>query len=442
MTQTASAPAPAPRAPASSQQRTQARPQASAQRTRSARTPLPTPTLLRLVAVLAVVVAAVSGLVGWQAGRSQAGALDQVSTSADRLLAAQDVRNQVVAADAVVTNGFLVGGLEPASSREAYAAHIDAAAQGLGRLHFPSQKDTDRVATATASLATYVALVEQARTANRQGLPVGIGYLDQASAELRLRLLPELDALVASGADQAAADFNQVANAPWLLLLAFFGLGVLVAVHVWDSRRTHRMVNLGLAGACLAVLVVLTTGIAMAQVDASAQDVRTSSYRPTLALSQAVSQAYDAQSLESLTLIKHGSGAAYEAAFVTAAEEAQRQLARVAQLSDSGNWDNLEDRFNTWLTRHGDIRAKDDSGDWDGAVELALDDDATSARAAFDTFIATATGNTQNYRTDTTYGLKSARQKANNASWVALAAGLVAAPLAWWGLAQRREEYR
>jgi len=398
--------------------------------------------VLRLVAVLAVVVALVCGLVGWEAGRRQANALDQVSTSAERLLAAQEVRNQMVAADAVVTNGFLVGGLEPASSREEYARLIDGAAQGLGRLSFPDKDDTERVARATAALTNYVALVEQARSANRQGLPVGIGYLDQASAELRQTLLPELDALVESGADHAADDFDQVANAPWLLMLVLLGLGVLVTVQAWDSRRTHRIVNTGLAGASLALLVVLTTGVALIQVDGSAQDVRTGSYRSTLALSQAVSQAYDAQALESLTLIKQGSGGGYELAFATATVEVERQLTRVSDLNASTGSYGLADQFEAWLVNHRQIREKDDAGDWNAAVELALANGPYSSRAAFRTFVEAATDKAESYRTKTTEGLDSARTKANGGAWVAMAAGLVAAPLAWWGLAQRREEYQ
>ena len=426
---------------------------------------LPTPTLLRLVGVLTVVAALATGFFGWQASQSQADALGAASTSADRLLAAQQVRNDLVAADALATNGFLVGGLEPTESRARYAQLVDAAAQGLARLSFPDAADTDRVARATAALTTYTGLVEQARTANRQGLPVGIAYLDQASAELRDRLLPELDALVESGADDAAGRFDQVADAPWLLLLVLLGLGVLVAAQVWDARRTHRVVNAGLTGASVLALVVLSAGLGLGSVDRTARDIRTGPYRATLGVSQAVSQAHDAQALESLTLIKHGSGSAYEAAAATAAREARRQLgqvhyeqhpdglplARVFETwfcpdPDEPDFDET-DFDETWTCRgttgdHQAIRGADDAGDWDGAVALALSQDPGSARAHFDDFVTAATTQADRLHAETTDGLASARSTANLVSWVAVVAGLFAAVLAWFGLAKRREEYR
>lgn len=440
MTQTAAAPAPAPRsapAPAHAAQRP-AWPAAVARPARKAQ--LPTPTLLRLVGVLTVVAALASGFFGWLAGDRQANALGAASTSTDRLLATQQVRNDMVAADALATNGFLVGGLEPTQSREQYARLVDDAAQGLARLSFPSEADTDRVARATAALASYAGLVEQARTANRQGLPVGIAYLDQASAQLRGTLLPELDALVESAADEAAADFDQVADAPLLLLLVLLGLGVLVAVQVWDSRRTHRVFNPALTGASVLVLVTLVAGLGLVNVDRSAKEVRAGPYRDSLAVSQAVSQAYDAQALESLTLIKHGSGSAYEAAFVTATDEARRQLDRVSSGPGSSVGD-FSHKFTLWIGLHQAIRDKDDAGDWDGAVAASLSDATLSSRVQFAGFITAATAQADSFRTETTDGLGSARSTANLVSWVAVVAGLAAAALAWRGLARRREEY-
>lgn len=448
MTQTAAAPPPLRSAPAPGRA---AQPGAVSQprptSARRIRQQLPTPTLLRLVGILTVVAALTSGFFGWQAGQNQANALDAVSTSADRLLAAQQVRNDMVAADALATNGFLVGGLEPTTSREQYADLVDDAAQGLARLDFPDEADTDRVARATAALATYTGLVEQARTANRQGLPVGIAYLDQASAELRGTLLPELDALVESGADDAAARFDEVTNAPRLLLLVLLGLGLLVAAQVWDARRTHRVINPGLTGASALVLVALLAGLGLVGVDSSAHTVRTGPYRATLASSLAVSQAYDAQALESLTLIKHGSGSAYEAAFVTATDEAQHQLSRIDDAHkfpegyDQALGDPVE-LFDTWMADHQAIRSADDSGDWDGAVAMALSEAPGSSRADFAAFTTAATAQAEGLHVETTDGLTSARSTATIVSWVAAVACLAAAVLAWRGLAKRREEYR
>ncbi|MDR3068915.1 MAG: hypothetical protein LBU50_05365, partial [Cellulomonas sp.] len=325
-----------------------------------ARMRLPTPTRLRLVGVLAVVATLAAGISSWQASLRQAEALDAASASADRVLAIQQVRNDLVAADALATNGFLADSLWSGGSRVPYANFVDYAnlladaAQGLDELDIP-----DYGATA---LATYTGLVEQARSADRQSLPESVAYLDQASAELRGTLLPGLDALVESGADDTDERFDQVVAAPTPWRLALLGLGVLVAVQVWDARRTHRVVNPALIGALVLMLVVLTVaGPILSDTAARAQDGQ--HYPTTLALSQVVSHVYDAQALESLTLIKHGSGSAYEAAFVTATDEARRvydQARNMPGVSGSGGPD-----FDAWMDEHRAIRGADDGGDWD-----------------------------------------------------------------------------
>ena len=441
MTQTAAAPPPGP------QPRSAPRPAATAPPApgRAVATGRPavaphtarmtTPGRLRLTGAVCVVMALLAGLAGWQAASSQATAVSAVSTSADRLLAVQQVRNDVVAADALATNGFLVGGLEPAASREQYATWVDQAARGLAALDATTSADADRLARASAALTRYAGLVEQARAANRQGLPVGSAYLASASDLLRTDLLPALDALVLSGADQAAGHFDRVANAPWLLVVVAVGLVVLVVVQVRDSRRTHRVLNLGLTGASALVLVVLLAGLALLGVASTARDVRSGPYRDTVAVSQAVSQVYEARSLESFTLIQRGSGAVYEAEFVGAADEASRQLDRTDAYG-------LAAQFTTWLDDHRQIRALDDAGSWDEAVALALSTGPGTPDDHFTTFMETAKGQMATSKTTMEDDLASARSTAATVRWVALAAGVVAAALAWWSLAQRREEYR
>lgn len=397
-----------------------------------------TPTRLRVATAVSVLAALLAAVLGWQAGERQAAAVGAVSTSSARLVAVQEVRNSLVAADAIATNAFLVGGLEPAAARERYTTLIDQAAKGLATLSFADAADSAHVAAATAHLATYTGLVEQARAANRQGYPVGSAYLDQASTLMRDQLLVEIDALTVSGADHVAADFDQVANAPWLLVAVLLGLAVLLATQVWDSRRTHRVLNPALSGAVVLVLVAAALSPVLLGVTGTARDVRASSYRTTLAVSQAVSQAYDARAMESFTLIRRGSGAAYEQAFGTAADEAQRQLARV----HDGSANATATLFTAWRAQHVTIRKLDDGGNWDGAVALAVSTAADSPASAFDAFTTSASGVLKHAETSTTDRLDRARTTAVGIGWLLAAAGLVAAGLSWLGLTKRLEEYR
>ena len=79
-----------------------------------------TPGRMRVVAALAVVVTLAFGLGAGQAFRSASGALERAGANAAQVVRVQDIRTNLVRADAAATNAFLVGGLEPKDQRETY----------------------------------------------------------------------------------------------------------------------------------------------------------------------------------------------------------------------------------------------------------------------------------------------------------------------------------
>lgn len=397
-----------------------------------------TPHYIRAAMVAGVIAALVTGVTGWQAGNQQSGAVADVLTSSDRLVAVQEVRNSLVAADSIATNAFLVGGLEPAGDRADYTAAINEAAKSLASLQFSTAEQTNRLADATSALTQYTGLVEQARAANRQGLPVGSAYLDQASTLLRQELLPALDDLTSTGADEVAGDFRRVSLAPWWTLALLVGLGLLLYVQWWDARRTHRRLNFGLMVATVSGITAAVLSIGLALVSATTANTRQESYRTTLAVSLATASAYDARSMESFTLIRRGSGAAYEEAFQVAAADSQQQLKRVEGTDVSTS----TALFEQWLNAHTEIRALDDGGDWDGAVAAAISTDPGSASAIFAEFAADSQTAMSTAHDQMTSQLKAARLWAAVLGWLILLAGIVGALGAWRGLAVRLEEYR
>jgi hypothetical protein len=404
--------------------------------------------MLLIVAVMTSLIALICGAAGWLAANMQSSALGTLSVDAGRVVTVEEVRSDLVAADAVATTGFLVGGLEPSSSREQYTTHVDNAARGLATLNFPTVAENTQVADVTTALASYTGLVEQARAANRQGLPVGSAYLDQASQLLRTDMLPALDALAESGANRAASSFDQVANARALLVVVVLGLVTLVGIHLWDSRRTHRVFNLGLTSAIVVLVVALVASWGMFTAASTATEVREGSYRTTLAVSQALAQGHEARAMESWTLIKRGSGAVYQEAFERAAEETSRRLTETIYLvddiyqADNRSGPPLHVLFQTWVTEHEAIRALDDNGQWEEAVDLAKATGPDKPAALFDKFSTQASWVVTSAQDTTTNKLHDARQTASRVSWVYLATGLLVAWLSWWGLARRREEYR
>jgi len=369
------------------------------------------------ISLASVVVTLLVAILGFAAAQNQAAGMDRATSSSERVLSVMAVRSALLEADGAATNAFLVGGLEPQDRRAVYDQAIAEAAILLTELAGGADTDAELIAGLNVDLATYTSLVEAARVNNRQGFPVGAAYLDQASTLVREGMLPDLDAVLEIAADDAAADFGTTNRAVVVVVVLVVAFVVLILCQIHLARMTRRRLNAGLAIATVLMIVAFVAG-ALTSVTAatSAAQVRTDGYRPTLAVAQSEVLAAEARTLESFTLIKRGSGASYEQQFIEKTDEAMALLTGSDQ-------DDLADLLQTWLDRHAEIRALDDSGDWDGAVELAISDSDDSPSAAYAAFEDAATS-------------------ARIASWVLAATGVLAAFACWRGTAARREEYR
>jgi hypothetical protein len=394
-----------------------------------------TPGRMRLAGVVAVLASLAVGVLGVQAGLAQSKALASADADTRQLVGVQDVRNDLVVADATATNAFLVGGLEPSDQREKYDAAIASAAHGLATLAGSNEADAALLGKATAGLTTYTGLVEQARANNRQGFPVGAAYLDQASTVLRSDVLPELDTLVRTNSDRVDSSFDAVSETPWLLALGLLALVAFVVVQTWLARRTHRRLNSGLFWATLLALAASVAGaFVLGTTATNASEVRTGSYADTVAVSTAYSLANDAKSMESFTLIKRGSGQAYEETFQTETAQARDLLVGVD--------DALVQSLDAWTAKHAEIRTLDDDGKWDEAVTLAISTGPGSPNAAFDAFTTAASDSLESSAAATQQALSGAGSAVVLVGWLILLAGLVAAVLSWRGISKRVEEYR
>lgn len=396
-----------------------------------------TPGKMRVAGVLAVVASLAVGLLGLRAGLAQSDALADADADTTQLVGIQDVRNDLVVADATATNAFLVGGLEPSEQRARYDEAIASAAHGLAQLAGSNEADAELLGKATAGLTTYTGLVEQARANNRQGFPVGAAYLDQASSVLRTDVLPHLDDLVAANSDRVDASFDSVGSVPWLLALGILALAVLVVVQVWLARRTHRRLNAGLFWSTVLALAASVGGaVVLGSTAQRAGDVRHGPYDATVSVSRAYSLANDAKSMESFTLIKRGSGAAYEETFVAETDQARTLLSR-----DTVD-PSLAPLLDDWVAAHQEIRKLDDGGDWDGAVALAVSSAPGDPNDVFQTFSTAAGSSLEASAQETHTSLSGSGGSAVLVGWLILVAGLLAAVLSWRGISTRVEEYR
>ncbi|WP_285102996.1 hypothetical protein [Promicromonospora sp. MEB111] len=402
-----------------------------------------TPGRLALATAVAVVACLLLAVTGFLAGSSQSAALRDAQRDAAQLVGTQELRNDLVSADATATNAFLVGGLEPTEARERYEASVSEAAEALPALASTAQgaDETADLATVSDSVQRYAGLVESARANNRQGFPVGAAYLDQASAALRDEVLPTLDDVAVSTSERVDDDLTSVSLSQALLLFVLLGLVALAAVQLWLARRTHRRLNLGLAAASVALLVGgIVATVAVLGGNGVARSVASGPYAATVATSQALSLATDAKSMESFTLIKRGSGAEFEESYQTSVAQARDLLTEAQDASDTGS-DPLA-LLNAWDEKHAEIRALDDGGQWDEAVDAATSTADDSAGAAFTAFSDQAHADVETTSTAAVDRLGSAATTAQIAAWVALVLGVAGAVAAAAGMNVRLKEYR
>ncbi|MEO8557368.1 MAG: hypothetical protein ABI474_11940, partial [Actinomycetota bacterium] len=390
-----------------------------------------TPGRLRILALVTVAVSLIFAIAAFSSFGSANDALRRGGENASQLVRIQAIHTNLVRADADATNAFLVGGLEPADQRAGDAAALAQASRLIAEAARAQPADGPALAALNSSVLTYASLIEQARAANRQALPVGAQYLRVASSGLRSDALPVLDALVKANDARVGAEFDGAAGASAALIASgVLALLALIGGMVWLSMRTHRYVNPPLAAATAAVLVTLVVGsIALAAVGSRVDQVRNGSYAATLATAKARIAAFDAKSNESLTLIARGSGSAFEKEWLASSKVVTAQSKESAGLSSDAK--GLGELWGGYVTTHKEIRAADDRGQWEKAVTQATAKATGStgkgANAAFDAYDVSSGKALTSSSRSASDSLASPRTWLAFAAWLGLLVGVAAA---------------
>lgn len=402
-----------------------------------------TPGRLRLAGIATVVAGLVFGLFAFIAVTARADALADARADAAQLVRIQTIRINLVSADANLTNAFLVGGLEPPAARAAYQQGIADAATTLAAASGDNGRDAAALQRVNDAVTRYTGLVESARANNRLGYPLGAAYLRQATNLLRDEALPplvDLSAEVQRRVDQAYS--ASAAATAWLVAGLVIALIVLVGAQVWLTARMRRTFNLPLVTATAITLVVtIVIGGVMAWSQSKAKDTRTGAYFATVELTTARTDAFDAKSAESLTLIARGQGQAYEASFDNLSANVAAILADAAHRGGSGEAA-ARDAFDAYQNVHVKIRKADDGGDWDGAVDTATGTKPTDANVVFATFDKASSQALAARSTQLRDALADARGPLPVFAWIGLLAGIAAAAAAARGISIRLREYR
>ena len=389
-----------------------------------------TPRLIAGLIAVSVVAALLLGAVGaWQLLAARQASL-AAAHNTEQLIRVQSIQTALLHADAIATNAFLVGGLEPEQQRADYDQSIADASVLITEAAEAQPADRESLARLNTAVAGYAAQIELARSNNRQGYPIGSEYLREASADLRSTAMPLLDNLVQANSDRAQAElFN---NGPTgLLLVGLLCLAAMVVASVLAARRFRRVLNPGLALGLVLMIVALSVG--GATLNSRAADgatISAGSFATVRSLATARISGNDAKAYESLTLIARGSGAAYQKSWQQAAD-------RVTDALGSGT--PARSAWDAYTAQHTAVRKADDGGSWDAAVASATG--GGKANQAFGAYDSAAKAALDAASLRTGADLAQSGRGTLPAAIVVMVLTLAAAVLSAWGLSKRMREY-
>ena len=233
-----------------------------------------TPGKVRLIrAGLVILCLGWGALAALMVGQHASAAANVVSTSEPLSLKAQQMYQSLAGADVIVSTGYLYGATPPPESRQRYLQDIAVATADLKAVTAASGSGdsavSDSLSTLSADLPVYTGYVEDGQIYNSLGYPAGGSFIEVASEEMHLTLLPAARDVYAQENARLARASAQATGLPLaaITLAAALVIGLfLYRSQRWRSRRTHRTLNGGLllasaAGvAALVWVVVALTG--------------------------------------------------------------------------------------------------------------------------------------------------------------------------------------
>lgn len=366
------------------------------------RRPSPAQKLRIIGAALAALVLLFGAVALWEISGRSAAADDVVGRSQPLSADAASIYRSLADADTASSSGFLLGATDEREVRQRYEKDIANASRLLVSAAANTGGSDDgraQITLLSEQLPRYTGLVEQARAANRQGLPLGGAYLRYANEQMTTQLLPAAQRLYEA---ETGLLLHGLRRRPVLAAgLARRGLVALAAL-AWaqrrNYRRTNRVFNHGLLAATAASLVVLlwlAVGHAVAR--SSLSEARTQGQESLKVLNDARIASLQARAGENLTLIARGAVLAedkksdkYDVDFTTNMKELDAGLATALRLADDeagrAPVTRAADGVKQWKQRHTAAREADLKGDYEAALPQVVGDKdhKDSSGAAFD----------------------------------------------------------
>lgn len=379
-------------------------------------------------------------------------AAHDVSASDESLsLDAQQLYQSLADADVTVSTGYLYGRLEPYADRQRYQRDIATAAADLKVATAASGNAgvAASLSTLSAALPVYTGYVEDGEIYNSVGYPAGGSFIEVASEEMHLTLLPAARSVYAHDNAELEAASAQATGLPLSVITLVAGLALcvlLLRAQRWLSRRTHRTLNAGLFLASLvtvAALIWLVVALAGGRSDLLEATQHGSS--PAQTLAQADITALQARGDQTLNLISRTGDADFQQNFRAAQAALSTDLGSAGAQSAAGGTAPIasaRSAATAWFAVNQRAQHLDAAADYGAETQLEIGSGPGSAGTLFGRLESDLDG-----AIHADQGVFASNAAAGSDAFTGLEAGIVVAALAMaagcgWGLTRRLAEYR
>ena len=425
-------------------------------RRRAARTP---GTLLALLVALVLLSLAWGGLGGWVADEHSSAASAMATVDEPLSLDAQQLYQDVADADVTVTTMFLASSQPPNASTQRYLNDIGTAEAELSALRAAggqNQAASAALDTLSLDLPVYTGYVAEARSDYALGYPVtGGSFLQVASEEAHLDLLPAAKAVFDQRNDVLGAASGQATGLPLVivaLVLAVITGVVLYRAQRWLTRRTNRVLNVGLALASLVLVISavwLLAGFLAARSDLDA-GIRNGS-QPAQELAQASIGVQQIRGDAVLNVISRSGDTSFQSDFTTTSRNVgpgPGSLLSAAAAAQSGGSQAAslvaaaEREATTWYKANATVYTLGADADYASERDMVVGAGASSSAAEYNALEPDITEAIGDDRSDFRSAVSSGSGALSPLEPVVLVAALLMALCCAWGLWRRLAEYR
>jgi hypothetical protein len=388
-------------------------------------------------------------------GQHASAAGDVVGASEPLSLKAQQMYQSLADADVTVSTGYLYGP-NPAfqslrfASRQRYLQDIAVATADLKAVTAASGGSADSavggsLSTLSAYLPVYTGYVEDGQIYSSLGYPAGGSFIEVASEEMHLTLLPAARSVYAQENARLARASAQATGLPLAAITLAAALVVgffLYRSQRWLSQRTHRTLNVGLLLASVAGVVALVWLIvALAAGRSDLLQATGHGSTPAETLAQAEIAALQARGDETLNLISRTGDADFQRDFGTAQGEFSTLLTTASSQSTAraaGPTTAASHDASSWFAVNQQAQTLDHAFDYGAETQLEIG----SARTLFNRLESDL-----NAAISADQAVFASSASAGSGALTGLEAGVVVLALAMavgcaWGLSRRLAEYR